>query len=136
MKTEYSAGGVIVNNGKVAMVKELKTQCWSLPKGHIDNNEDKLETAKREIFEETGLKNIEFKGELGSYTRPSKKGPGIQKNIHFFVFTTTENKLEPQDSDNPEAIWVDIEKVTEQMSYPDDKKFFEEKKKIILDLLI
>jgi len=31
---------------------------------------------------------------------------------------------------------VDIEKVTEQMSYPDDKKFFEEKKKIILDLLI
>ncbi|MDD1761971.1 MAG: NUDIX domain-containing protein [Methanothrix sp.] len=46
---------------------------WSIPKGMFDNDETPLEAAKRELFEETGIKaNGEFI-DLGSIRLPSRK---------------------------------------------------------------
>ena len=51
VKTKHveCAGGIIINkNNEVAIVNQ-NHDSWSLPKGHIDPGESKLETAKREI---------------------------------------------------------------------------------------
>ena len=69
MRTTHSAGGVIVNRGKVVIVNQ-KGRSWSLPKGHIDTGENKLETAQREIAEETGITDLNYIKELGTYQRP------------------------------------------------------------------
>lgn len=37
------------------IVFEQFSQCWSLPKGHMEIGETEVETALRELFEETGL---------------------------------------------------------------------------------
>ena len=37
------------------IVYEQFSQCWSLPKGHMEAGETEIETALRELFEETGL---------------------------------------------------------------------------------
>ena len=37
------------------IVFEAFSQCWSLPKGHIEAGETEAETAQRELLEETGL---------------------------------------------------------------------------------
>ena len=37
------------------IVFEQHSQCWSLPKGHMEAGETETETALRELFEETGL---------------------------------------------------------------------------------
>lgn len=37
------------------LVFEAFSQCWSLPKGHMEAGETEAETALRELFEETGL---------------------------------------------------------------------------------
>lgn len=37
------------------LVFEQFSQCWSLPKGHMEAGETEAETALRELFEETGL---------------------------------------------------------------------------------
>lgn len=37
------------------MVFEQFSQCWSLPKGHMEAGETEAQTAARELFEETGL---------------------------------------------------------------------------------
>lgn len=37
------------------IVFEQFSQCWSLPKGHMEAGETEMETALRELFEETGL---------------------------------------------------------------------------------
>jgi 8-oxo-dGTP pyrophosphatase MutT (NUDIX family) len=44
-------------NGKreYLIVFEQFSQCWSLPKGHMEPGETEAETARRELFEETGL---------------------------------------------------------------------------------
>ena len=38
------------------IVFEQYSQCWSLPKGHMEAGETEAETALRELFEETGLR--------------------------------------------------------------------------------
>jgi predicted NUDIX family NTP pyrophosphohydrolase len=47
--------------------------CWSFPKGELNNDEDKLEAAKREFEEETSFKvpEVEFIN-LGKVKKPSK----------------------------------------------------------------
>lgn len=37
------------------IVYEHFSQCWSLPKGHMEAGETEVQTAQRELFEETGL---------------------------------------------------------------------------------
>ena len=46
-----------VQNGKreYLIVFEQFSQCWSLPKGHMEAGETEVETALRELWEETGL---------------------------------------------------------------------------------
>jgi len=38
------------------LVQGRKTEKWSFPKGHPNENEQSLECAKRELYEETGIK--------------------------------------------------------------------------------
>ena len=47
----------IVNGQKeFLLVFETFSQCWSLPKGHVEAGETDQQTALRELYEETGLK--------------------------------------------------------------------------------
>jgi 8-oxo-dGTP pyrophosphatase MutT (NUDIX family) len=50
-------GGIIKcsSTGKFLLVKGF-TGKWSFPKGHKEKNESAIECAKREIYEETGIK--------------------------------------------------------------------------------
>ncbi|MFA7653598.1 MAG: M15 family metallopeptidase [Candidatus Magasanikbacteria bacterium] len=124
MLQEISAGGVVVNNDKVLVVFQDKTQTWALPKGHIDEGETPETAARREIYEEAGITDLIFIKELGSYTRGTKKHPDIKKFITISLFTTNQNALQPLDIENSAAKWVDIEEVADLLSYNEDKKFF------------
>jgi 8-oxo-dGTP pyrophosphatase MutT (NUDIX family) len=128
----HSAGGVILNKGKVLIVSQRGTS-WSLPKGHIEEGEDELVAAKREIYEESGIKESElrFIKKLGSYTRNKigKNGsedPHERKRLTFFLFETDQDDLKPVDVDNPEARWILPEEVAEMLTHAKDKEFFRE----------
>lgn len=48
---------IVYKNGKLLMVQEAQKKCygqWNFPAGHLDENEDIFEGAKRETKEETG----------------------------------------------------------------------------------
>lgn len=130
-KRTVSAGGVVVGpDGKVALVSQ-RGNSWSLPKGHIEDGESVLEAARREIFEETGLHELEFVKELGAYERYriGKGGTGENKSelkrMVFFLFSTRQTELSPQDPKHPEAQWVDPAQVAPLLTHPKDRAFFE-----------
>ena len=64
MQIEKSAGAVVFYrnpDGKIDyLLLNHGEDYWNFPKGHIDNKESEIETAKREIEEETGLKEIDI----------------------------------------------------------------------------
>ncbi|MBI4017538.1 MAG: NUDIX domain-containing protein, partial [Candidatus Aenigmarchaeota archaeon] len=100
------------------------------PKGHIEKNESELEAAKREIFEESGITDLIYAKQLGSYER-YKIGPGGKgedkseiKKIVIFLFKTKQNDLKPVDSHNPEARWIRKEDVAKLLTHKKDKEFF------------
>ncbi len=125
----HSAGGVILNGrGEVAVVSQYGTT-WSLPKGHLESDEDPLTAAKREIYEETGLLELEFIRELGAYERyrigtRRENDTTELKLITMFLFYTTQDVLAPIDPRNPAAIWVPKYLVSQKLSHPKDKAFF------------
>ena len=45
----------------ILLVKNTKGGHWGLPKGTPEKDEKPIDTAKRELFEETGLRDIEIK---------------------------------------------------------------------------
>jgi 8-oxo-dGTP pyrophosphatase MutT (NUDIX family) len=129
MKQTQSAGGVVINpKGQVLVVNQNGTS-WSLPKGHIEEGEDALTAAQREIYEESGISHLKFVKNLGHYQRykiglDGGEDPSELKTIHMFLFQTDQEVLNPRDPENPEARWVEKDKVADLLTHPKDKEFF------------
>jgi ADP-ribose pyrophosphatase YjhB (NUDIX family) len=130
IEESHSAGGVVIGpRGLIAVVNQNGV-AWSLPKGRLESGEDARTAAEREIEEETGISKLEFIKDLGTYSRHkiSKDGDGEEKSvlkvITIFLYKTSEHKLQPQDPDNPEARWVEPDKVADLLTHPKDKEFF------------
>ena len=129
MKQTYSAGGVVINKDGLVLVVNQNHNSWSLPKGHIDEGEEKLEAAIREIYEESGIRKLQFIKELPTYERykislDCGDDKSELKIIYMFLFITDEIDLKPIDPDNPEARWVEKTKVAELLTHKKDKEFF------------
>lgn len=125
----YSAGGVVINGDGLILITSQRGTSWSLPKGHIEKDEDELAAAKREVAEETGITQLELIKDLGSYQRYKISLSGGDdhkdlKSIHMFLFKTNQSKLNPKDINNPEARWVRKEKVSQLLTHQKDKDFF------------
>ena len=129
MMETHSAGGIVLNPfGEVAVVSQ-KGLSWSLPKGHIEENEDILTAAYREIEEETGIKQLRYLQHCPVYWRykiglNGEDDTSEKKHLHFFVFLTDVYNLDPQDSDNPEAKWLHHQTVSQRLTHKKDKAFF------------
>lgn len=126
----YSAGGVVVGpDGRVVIVNQ-NHDSWSLPKGKIEPGEDEMAAAKREIYEETGLTDIEILENLGSYERATigRGGNGEDldnmKHITFFLCRTQQTDLKPIDPENPAALWLAPEDIENKLHHPKDKEFY------------
>lgn len=125
------AGGVVWNPALGIVVVSQPNNTWSLPKGHVEEGESHLGGAIREIKEETGIpmEKLELISKIGTYERARIKRKPEDKDemrsITLYLFKTTAKVLKPEDPDNPEAKWVSINEVTELLTHPKDKEFFE-----------
>lgn len=67
---EPTAGGIVFRHAKgnggieILLIQDSKDR-WTIPKGHIEEGETAPQTAKREIGEEAGLKDVDVLGWLG-----------------------------------------------------------------------
>lgn len=66
---EPTAGGIVFrhgpkNNLQILLIQDAKDR-WTIPKGHIEEGETAVQTARREIGEEAGLEQVDMLGWLG-----------------------------------------------------------------------
>ena len=98
MVNEYSCGAILFskedNKRKYVLVMEASGS-YGFPKGHKEGNETDLETAKREIFEETGIVP-EFIPNLKRTIR-YKIINGNEKEVTFFVAKYKNQEIKTDD---------------------------------------
>ena len=65
---EPTAGGIVFRRAEkgveILLIQDAKDR-WTIPKGHIEEGETAQQTARREIGEEAGLKDVDILGWLG-----------------------------------------------------------------------
>jgi 8-oxo-dGTP pyrophosphatase MutT (NUDIX family) len=110
--TVYQAGGGLVFNEKQEILAIKRMGFWDLPKGKQDEGEKILDTAVREVMEETGIRDL-VPGDFicdTYHTYKSKKGKRILKWSVWYKMTTIDQQLTPQAEEDIElAIWIDVE---------------------------
>lgn len=123
MKKVKCYGCIIVENNKVLLVQESEGH-WGLPKGHVEGNETEVETAKREVKEETNL-DVEI-------LDPSKKfelnyiiEPDIDKTVYLFPAKVVNGEIKRQESEINEIRWVPVEEAVTVITYENAKKMLE-----------
>ena len=103
-----ASGGIIQNNLNESLFI-YRNGYWDLPKGKVEKNEKLVYAAKREIFEECGLKNLEYNSFIAkTHHIYFENGQGKLKETNWFSFYSYDSQvLKPQFEEGiTEIKWV------------------------------
>ncbi len=134
MQHEKSCGAIVYRkyhgNTEILLIKHVNSGHWSFPKGHVEGDETEVETAKREIMEETGIGVIidpTFR-EIVSYS-PRKD---TQKIVVYFIARAKNTNFVAQEEEISEVKWVEIGRAGQVLAYENDRSIVNKAKKFII----
>ena len=113
-----AAGGVVVRDGRVAIVHRPKYDDWSLPKGKLDPGEGFEEAALREVEEETGLRCRLIRELSSTEYRDAKARPKI---VRYWLMSPLEGEFTPH-REVDELRWMPPGAATDVLTYPHDRE--------------
>jgi 8-oxo-dGTP pyrophosphatase MutT (NUDIX family) len=128
---EFSAGGVVVRDGQVVVIVPTRraadgSRVLALPKGHVDPGERPLQTAAREVREETGILVGEPICELGeSRYWYRRDGRTIGKSVAFFLFEHAGGDTADHDDEVEEVRWIALEEALTALSHQAEREMIE-----------
>lgn len=123
MTFEKSCGAIIIRKNDEIMETLLIQMLgghWSFPKGHVENSETEIETALREIKEETNLE-VTLDTRFREITTYSPK-PNVLKDVIFFIGYAKSGNVIIQKSEVKNYMWVNIHDACHTITYDEDKK--------------
>ncbi len=138
MKREYSAGGIVIKDGLVLMIrnaalKDPSKAYWGFPKGHVETGERNEEAALREVREETNIE-VEIVKKLGdSQYVFSRSGEKILKQVVYYLLKYKWGAIQPQDEEVLEVKWFDPKEALTLLTFKKDRDFLEKALKIKLN---
>lgn len=136
MKFEKSCGAIIIkrNSGKIeTLLIQMLGGHWSYPKGHVEDNETEVETALREIKEETNL-DVIIDTRFREITTYSPK-PGVIKDVIYFLAFAKTLDVKVQEEEVANYEWVDINDATKLITFEEDRKIFRKAIRFINEIL-
>ena len=96
---------------------------WDFPKGHIEDNETELETASRELQEETGIGDFtlidNFKYTISYNFR--KKNQLVSKEVVFFLAESSTRQVQLS-SEHQNYAWLDFNSAYDRLTYSSAKE--------------
>lgn len=100
-----------------------KSGYWDLPKGHVEQGEQELDTARREVEEETGLKDVVFADGFRQTIRYFFRAEGktVFKTVAFYVATTETIKIRVS-HEHTGYVWVPYAEAIKHVKYQNAKE--------------
>lgn len=107
---------LVINNetDEILLIKRLNEpykDCWALPGGFVDENEDLEEAARRELFEETNLETGKMK-QIGAFGKPKRDPRGHMISVAYQTNLIENQNVKAKD-DAKEVKWFSIKKLPE-----------------------
>ena len=128
---ENSCGAIVFNENteKILLVK-MHNGNWGFPKGHIENNETKEETAIREVHEETNV-NIKI---IPNFEREIKYIPNEKtiKKVTIFAGITQEEDVKIDTFEIEAFQWCTYEEALKLVTYKLQKDVLEKARKVFV----
>lgn len=129
MDYEKSCGYVVYkleNNKILYLVLQSLNGEWGFPKGHVEKDESEIETANRELFEETNLIVEYIPGFRAVTEYIMVQYNNIKKQVVYFVGKHLKNEIKCQDSEVKNAIFVSYEQAQNLLNFKETRTVLEE----------
>ena len=125
---EKSCGIVLFNSDEFLLIQHPTKSNgdeghWDFPKGHVEGNETELETAKRELIEETGIVNFRlFDGFRHRIEYNFQKGNEmVPKEVIFFLAESNTKEVELS-SEHQNFVWLNKDLAHNKLTYTNAKE--------------
>ena len=135
MTYEKSCGAIVYRkhhgNLEILLIKHVNSGHWSFPKGHVEEGETEIETALREIKEETGIDVIidpTFRETVSYFPRKD-----TQKVVVYFIGKAKGYEYTKQEEEIADIRWVDVGHANTVLTYENDKTIVNKARKAIKD---
>ena len=123
-KREKSCGAVVYNpERQLFLIIKMLNGNWGFPKGHTENQETDIQTAIREVTEETGI-NIKI---LDGFKKSIKyiPFPEVLKKVIFFIGITEEEKVTIDKHEIEDYMWCSYEEALKMITYKPQRDIME-----------
>ena len=129
---ERSAGGIVVDiregRALIAIIARRNRAGrveWCLPKGHVEPGETLLETAAREVAEETSITGrvILELGTIDYWFATSTNR--VHKFVHHYLLEAMSGELSIENDPDHEAIdvaWIALDEVHRRLTFPNERR--------------
>lgn len=124
MSREFAYGVIPVRfetQPEVLIVLHTKGH-WGFPKGHAESNETPLQTATRELFEETSLhleKILTSQPITEHYTYTHSSGEVRRKTVEYYLATVSNEVPIAQEAEVSQIQWVTFEAAKNILTFPE-----------------
>lgn len=135
---EKSVGAVIYRkqDGEIKfLLLHYKSGHWDFPKGHVESAETDEETLRREVREETGIRQLEIlpgfsettefyyeaKGDEMKRRLKERKGTKIEKKVIYYLAKTKEEKIKIS-HEHVGFVWLNYAESLRKITYENSKE--------------
>ena len=134
--SETSAGGVVIDvhegRARIAIIARRNRSGkveWCLPKGHVEPGETLVETAEREVAEETGI-TARVLAELGTIDYWfATSDHRVHKVVHHYLLEATGGHLTIENDPDHEAVdvaWLPLREAHRHLTFPNERRIARE----------
>jgi len=120
-----AAGGVVIHEAKVLLVRRRHSAEVRLPKGHVEPGEQPTETAIREVGEETGYRDLQIVQTLGSRRVCFVlNGELVIRDQTFYLMALGKDRnplQRPEDADIFEPLWATLDEAEQMLTFPEER---------------
>ncbi|MBC7317782.1 NUDIX domain-containing protein [Candidatus Bipolaricaulota bacterium] len=124
---EERAAGLILfreNSGKreYLLIKNLRGGHWGFPKGRVEEGEDELQAARREVSEEVQIKDLQILPGFRTVVRYSfpRRNVMVRKEVALFLARTTEEGR-PFPAEVADMVWLPYEEALKRITFEEQR---------------
>lgn len=103
---------------------------WAFPKGHPEQGETNLQTAKRELAEETGLTDVVIYEQHPleeQYTFTKRSGKQVDKRVLYFLGqVASDQAVVLQQAEVSNFFWGDAKQTRRLLSFDEGRQLFDQ----------